>query len=159
MGLDMYLSVRKSVWRNEFVKPELSERYDSVVKSAKIDDLIDKDNCLASVRATTIYWRKANQIHGWFVENVQNGVDNCDEYDVPVEKLKALRDLCVKVKTENKPELLPPCPGFFFGSYDIDEWYWADIDHTITELNRVLDALPNADAEPLPASFTYTASW
>ena len=36
------------------------------------------------------YWRKANQIHNWFVENVQGGNDDCGSYYVDTEKLEAL---------------------------------------------------------------------
>ena len=28
------------------------------------------------------YWRKANQIHKWFVDNVQGGIDDCRPYPV-----------------------------------------------------------------------------
>ena len=28
------------------------------------------------------YWRKANAIHGWFVYNIQDGVDDQNEYYV-----------------------------------------------------------------------------
>ncbi len=34
------------------------------------------------------YWRKANQIHNWFVKNVQGGVDDCGYYGVTKEKLE-----------------------------------------------------------------------
>lgn len=40
------------------------------------------------------YWRKANQIHNWFIENVQGGEDDCDYYDVSREDLKELLDTC-----------------------------------------------------------------
>lgn len=40
------------------------------------------------------YWRKANAIHNWFVTNVQNGKDDCDEYRVSKKQLEALRDAC-----------------------------------------------------------------
>lgn len=43
------------------------------------------------------YWRKANAIHKWFVENVQDGEDNCEEYDVSLEKLRDLLETCMKV--------------------------------------------------------------
>lgn len=44
------------------------------------------------------YWRKANQIHNWFVENVQHGVDDCDYYDeVTQETLEDLLDVCKRV--------------------------------------------------------------
>ena len=39
------------------------------------------------------YWRKANQIHSWFVQNVQNGEDDCGNYYVELDKLKELYEL------------------------------------------------------------------
>ena len=30
----------------------------------------------------SIYWRKANAIHGWFVKNAQQGIDDCRTYSV-----------------------------------------------------------------------------
>jgi hypothetical protein len=36
------------------------------------------------------YWRKANHIHQWFVENVQRGEDDCREYHVPRKRLEEL---------------------------------------------------------------------
>jgi len=48
------------------------------------------------------YWRKANAIHGWFVENVQGGVDDCDYHrEVTKKDLENLRDTCLKVLTES----------------------------------------------------------
>ena len=43
------------------------------------------------------YWRKANAIHRWFVENVQDGNDDCRSYPVHREQLTQLRDVCDKV--------------------------------------------------------------
>jgi len=47
------------------------------------------------------YWRKANQIHRWFVEQVQEGKDDCGYYYVSRQHLVDLRDLCKRV-IENK---------------------------------------------------------
>jgi hypothetical protein len=44
------------------------------------------------------YWRKSNQIHNWFVENVQNGVDDCGAYEVNEYQLQELLDLCKRVQ-------------------------------------------------------------
>lgn len=44
------------------------------------------------------YWRKANQIHNWFVENVQNGVDDCGYYECTEEDLDKLLEICMTVK-------------------------------------------------------------
>ena len=44
------------------------------------------------------YWRKANQIHGWFVKNVQGGVDDCAYHDeVTKEKLEELINICQEI--------------------------------------------------------------
>lgn len=40
------------------------------------------------------YWRKANHIHKWFVDNVQNGVDDCKTYPVKRTDIEQLRDTC-----------------------------------------------------------------
>ena len=49
-----------------------------------------------------IYWRKANQIHNWFVENVQKGRDDCRCYEVTKRQLERLFKLCVTVKENSK---------------------------------------------------------
>ena len=46
------------------------------------------------------YWRKANAIHKWFVENVQNGVDDCDTYLVTREQLEQLKEACEMVLSQ-----------------------------------------------------------
>ena len=43
------------------------------------------------------YWRKANQIHGWFVKNIQGGVDDCGYYKVSKQDVEELLSLCNQV--------------------------------------------------------------
>ena len=43
------------------------------------------------------YWRKANAIHKWFVDNVQGGKDDCECYEVSKDHLKTLRNLCITI--------------------------------------------------------------
>ncbi len=43
------------------------------------------------------YWRKANAVHRWFVEHVQQGNDDCGTYAVTRDQLSELRDLCNQV--------------------------------------------------------------
>lgn len=119
------------------------------------------------------YWRKANQIHNWFVENIQDGIDDCDYHrEVTEEDLEELLDVCKTVlnscelvegeinngwecvngqripiieyrKYVRDPsvamELLPSRSGFFFGSYNYDEWYIDQIKHTIDIIMKVLE--------------------
>ena len=102
------------------------------------------------------YWRKANAIHGWIITNA-GAVDDCTPIHVSKMDLVQLRDDCQKVidegTVETALELLPPCSGFFFGSTEIDEWYWEDIKSTIEQLNDIIDHSVD-DAE-----FEYQASW
>lgn len=48
------------------------------------------------------YWRKANQIHKWFVDNVQDGEDDCGDYEVSEEQLRDLLAVCVTVKVNSR---------------------------------------------------------
>lgn len=85
------------------------------------------------------YWRKANHIHKWFVENVQDGIDECNTYEVTKEQLKDLLSVCRKVLNGSvAEELLPTTSGFFFGSTQYDEWYYKDVENTISIIEDVL---------------------
>ena len=48
------------------------------------------------------YWRKANQIHKWFVDNVQDGVDDCGAYNVSRSQINELLRLCQMVKESSQ---------------------------------------------------------
>lgn len=47
-------------------------------------------------------WRKANQIHQWFVNNVQDGNDDCGTYEVGEEQLLTLLNICKEVLSKSK---------------------------------------------------------
>jgi len=102
------------------------------------------------------YWRKANAIHNWIVTN-WGTVDDCSPISISISGLIDLRDTCVKVvdlgTEEAAMELLPPVGGFFFGTTDINDWYWDDIKGTITKLNEIIETSTD-DQE-----FEYQASW
>lgn len=51
------------------------------------------------------YWRKANQIHNWFVDNVQYGNDDCGSYEVKETHLRDLLEICLTVREHS--ELIP----------------------------------------------------
>ena len=100
------------------------------------------------------YWRKANEIHNWFVENVQDGEDDCDYHnECTMEILEDLLHTCktvldscattyrdgqVVIDSSVAEELLPRCRGFFFGGDGYDEYYVSDIVDTIKILEDVL---------------------
>lgn len=104
------------------------------------------------------YWRKANHIHKWFVDNVQEGIDDCKEYYVSRVSLEELVVTCEDVLADHSKaeELLPTESGFFFGSTDYDEYYYQDIQNTINMIKPLIDS-KNERMQEL--SFYYRASW
>lgn len=102
------------------------------------------------------YWRKANAIHRWFVENVQNGMDDCGTYIVEKEQLEELLSICKAVAAGTvKPQvMLPTQAGFFFGDTKYNEYYMEDVEHTIDILTQVL-----AETDWNTQSVCYHSSW
>lgn len=129
--------------------------------------------------------QNANQIHDWFVQNVQDGVDECQTAYVSMENLEDLVDRCkqvlVSVKTdkpfpktaeENYDEwekvkildigeadnILPTSEGFFFGSTEYGIDYFYDIQLTIDQLEPLIEK----DSEGQYTNhgdFYYHSSW
>jgi hypothetical protein len=145
MGLDMYLTARQMAF-NGFRNQEL---YNKLVQEAPFA----LDTAVLEVQVA--YWRKANQIHKWFVDHVQNGKDDCGDYYVSREQLQLLLDTCkiVLIDREEASQLLPVQEGFFFGSYEYNEYYFSDIQDTIEQLEKVLTEYPEEWA------FKYQSSW
>lgn len=160
MGLDMYLEERKYIGKAE-VKLLYNEYgwYNNDEQEFKnVKELVIEAG----------YWRKANAIHKWFVDNVQDGNDDCGEYEVSYEKLQELLEICKELKSKmvlsedtNKngdkyivnytlcEKLLPTQDGFFFGSTSYDEYYYEDIENTI----KIIE---NLDGK---GEYYYTSSW
>jgi hypothetical protein len=99
------------------------------------------------------YWRKANAIHRWMVENVQDNRDECQDVDLPIEKILTLYNLCKKVlkNPEKNSHLLPTGKGFFFGSELIDDNYIWNLKHTKKLLKKCLKNPEN--------KYGYGSSW
>lgn len=103
-----------------------------------------------------ITWKQANQIHGWFVQNVQNGVDDFKKYMVKRKQLKQLLEVCeYSLRDKSKAiELLPSYQGFFFGTYDYGEEYYDQIRNTAEKLRHILEI-----TEGKFCSFVYKGVW
>ena len=161
MGLDMYLS--KKTYVQQWDHQSSEETYSvNVTRGGNLVNHI-QPNRVSYVEEQIGYWRKANQIHHWFVENVQDGNDNCGTYYVGIGDLANLLNACKEVKDnpEKAEELLPPQGGFFFGDVSIDEYYFQDIDRTIEILEDVLSekVFDKDGKECYPAEFYYHSSW
>jgi hypothetical protein len=91
MGLDMCLTKKTYVGneyrdKSKWVSVVIPQNQEGIafpttpIKTERIREIVESVG----------YWRKANAIHKWFVENVQEGEDDCREYYVGAEQLKSL---------------------------------------------------------------------
>jgi hypothetical protein len=155
MGLDMYLMAEKHISGYSFTEPTEREQYKTVIDTMGATEIANMDSPSADITVTALYWRKQNAIHNWFVENVQDGSDDCKKYYVSREGLKVLRDICVQVvqSKDKAEELLPTTEGFFFGGTEYDEYYFEGIKETASRLTILLNKTPEDWA------FYYQSSW
>ena len=155
MGLDMYLYAEKHISGYGFREEHEREQYKSVVNVVEATAIADPNSPSAEITITSMYWRKVNAVHNWFVRNVQEGTDNCQKYWVSRDQLKALRDICVEVvKDRDKAEsLLPTAEGFFFGGTEYDSYYFDELKSTASRLTILLNSTPES------WEFYYQSSW
>ena len=129
------------------------------------------------------YWRKANSIHKWFVDNIQNGKDDCREYYVDISQLEELIQLCkddmkyfdsleykyseeqedffskekfkykIYQNVEEENLNLKTQGGFFFGSTDYNEYHYRNLQDTV----KMLENLIAEDCSEV--EYYYQSSW
>jgi len=166
---------------DEFIKV-LEKIFDKAEKKYKNDlvklkELIIETEKLANeiedYEILVIEWRKANQIHKWFVDHVKfvkNDIES-EIFDGSVllklkKDIEKVLDLIKNNYNENELEnlkiqpgnplydkimkIMPPTSGFFFGSTDIDWWYVRQLENTLEELN---------DLDPKPGEKYYYYAW
>jgi hypothetical protein len=177
----MYLTKKVYVKNWDHLKPE--ERHEITVKkngvayqTAQIRELVYE----------VAYWRKANAIHKWFVDTVQEGKDECQESYVEREQLEALFHLCQKVAhraklvdgevnngwqyTPEKGQVALTAPGKVIANAEeiatllpTEEGFFfgsTDYDeHYLFDINRTIEMLEKALNDPLKGDFYYQASW
>lgn len=151
MGLDMYLTKRTYV-KNWSHMMDTEKHSVTVTRGGKPVEQIDPER-ISYIIQDVGYWRKANAIHQWFVENVQGGEDNCREHYANNEKLRELLDLVEQVLADRSMagELLPTQAGFFFGSTEYDDDYFVDLERTRDILTEAL--------KDEAGDYQYQSSW
>lgn len=145
MGLDMFFFRI----RNKRVPKTKAEQVSKVLQKLSDDEHEEKHQEL-------MYWRKVNAIHSWFVDHVQDGQDNCNQYIVTKEKAQELMDTCKDVlKNKTMAEnLLPTQSGFFFGDTDYDPYYFKELKRTVNTLKHVIKNWDSTNYR-----YYYQSSW
>ena len=118
-----------------------------------------KPERVSEISETVGTWRKFNALHGWFVENCQNGEDDCKEYHVDKSQLVNLLGVLKQVQEDfdatggiKAHELFPTQGGFFFGDTSYDEWYFENVKETVVLLEELIQEEGDGD-------FYYQSSW
>ena len=183
MGLDMYLE--GSFSRRAYVQPTDQDYADmregkevTLEKSQALIDALESTglqnapiehewNHLTYV-FPIITWRKANQLHKWFVDNCQEGNDNCQRHYVSRKHLEELLEIINTILNCGDPlnrlqvakELLPTdIEGCFFGTEEYDDWYFKDLEDTKKVLDKVFAYEKTAEAGHCFDNFYYQSSW
>ena len=154
----MYLNAKR--YLSDYNEADLAKKKEMLNLFPELDSYLvdysmqETGHPIKEITANIGYWRKANAIHGWFVQEVQDGEDDCKEYYVDKEKLQELKTLCEQVLADRSraEELLPSTSGFFFGSTEYDDWYFSDLESTIEIINKAL-------LLPKDWDFHYRSSW
>lgn len=168
MGLDMYLRARTYVSDYAYQGGKETEEFEGILSAIGLDrDDIEVETPSAYVDVGVAYWRKANAIHNWFIENLADGVDDCKPVYVNRKDLLELHTVLVEVMKvremqEADPDealptaedILPTVGGFFFGETEYDDWYWRQVEYTRDRLAVILANPKFADFD-----FEYRASW
>jgi hypothetical protein len=169
IGLDMYLI------EEEYVSPWMDEdRYKAFIAASGREDLFARHGTGANLSSDSLtvqyrvgYWRKADHIHKWFVDNVQDGVDECQLSLIEREQLGELYNLCKEVLEvaliDDGSVINPRVCEALLPSSDLgvaghcDEWYIHGVERTV----KILDALRSEDGTFGRAGmdYYYKSSW
>lgn len=96
------------------------------------------------------YWRKANQIHGYFdqiaVERKGDILDNCETLILRPHDLRqfindcklAVEDYYLRGDSSFAEKVFPPTEGFFFGNTAMDSCYWSQLEDTVVDLEKIM---------------------
>lgn len=143
MGLDMFIYS----FKEGFSPKDRDKIWEKDIPYEEIHKLLD------DFSKEEAYWRKANSIHGWFVENVQNNVDNCEYYKVSKEKFSELLEKVNRAIDTKDMKLIPPTPGFFFGDTEVLEYWLDDMKSTKEQISNILENWDDS------RSYYYASSW
>lgn len=174
MGLDMYLKKHFAYEPFSMIERRIPLETSLSIKRTDTQDVLFDITTpdVSGFVIDNVYWRKANMIHQWFVDNVQEGIDDCRLYELEetsLEKLLAIIDRLLDVKATKSDvfandlakELLPNTEGFFFGSQEYDDWYWEELEDTQIKLKRLLEPIDRKSQEKFYCYtyLTYQSSW
>lgn len=139
----MYLTAKRFIWSAERQKLKITGI--KLLPYGEVSEIV----------FNVAYWRKANAIHKWFVDNVQDGNDDGQQSYIEIDQLKTLLETVMNVLDNHSlaTTLLPTQTGFFFGGTEYDEYYIMSLEETKEQLKTIIDNHENN------YEYYYGASW
>ena len=136
MGLDMYLSKKTYVKQWSHNKPE--DQFEVSVKKGGVTYPNINPERVSYVTEEVMYWRKANQIHGWFCNNTNEVVADV-KYTLERSDLEDLLKVCKEVleliNTSSKSTTQ------VVGGWKNGEEYMTDVE-VYDNTDEIMDLLP-----------------
>lgn len=140
MGLDMYFYKKNT----KFEHPNATQE-NPFAGNHRITTVLDEVG----------YFRKFNALHAHIVNQFAEGVDVCQEIPLSKEDVFTILETLTTIRDDHSQVyLMPPTGGFFFGSTDVDEWYFRAINSAIEMFGKFLVEI-DFETEEL----VYQASW
>jgi hypothetical protein len=135
MGLDMYLTKNTYVKNWEHTPDNLKHKI-TIKKGGKVVKDINP-NKISHIIEEVAYWRKFNALHNWFVQNCNDGVDDCKLVHIDIEKISLLVDNLKEVKAslDSSPKVIAKVQNGWVNGDDI----YADVE--VFEKTDVADDL------------------
>ena len=175
MGLDMYLNKKIYVGPNYRMSKDLNFETKILLNGVNYSKFNPEK--VTYVTEEVAYWRKFYALHDWFVKNVQNGEDDCEQYAVYLEDFVKLQ-LCLSLVLDAQNTCLagrlseeerdvicldnfPPTEGFFSGSREIDDSYWEDVVSTKRIVESIIIQMNQSiiDKDSVLINYYYRSSW
>ena len=119
----------------------------AVTKAAGVTNRYDLTNGICA------YWQDASAVHKFFIDEVQDGIEDGRQHEVTVNKLWSLLHRVEAVISSTRlvdgtlenevtaRELLPTWSGFYGGNLNYDSSYWEALIYTRDQLRRILDSV------------------
>ena len=150
MGLDMYLEAKRCVAPYDAQTEPMRRAIGAAIGYVPPKEKPGQDETLLEVSGVMVrvgYWRKFDGLHQWFVNNVQEGHDDCRPAFVSVDTLTELEEQLEQVSDD-------PASA--------SEHFTADIDETLEdgEVDYTLNVLHHARRlQEQGWDIYYRASW
>lgn len=147
MGLDQFVTAHKTVRATARMLSDLDDEGLSVV------EFLNGEASDVHIRASVpvAQFRKFNALHGFIATlhatKLGHGLvdnDSCKPYDITglLDDLGTVVDIIQKEPDKAK-HMFPPTEGFFFGSMEVDEGYWEDVQELKELVPKLRDLVDN----------------